>query len=121
VLALCWAQALGLVHRSLHGPVAASERVAESVASPRAIAQVHDHAHAHAPAHAEDSSVFGHTQHQSAECRLFDQLLLVDLLSACNPAGAPAPMLVNRSADVASGRDGEAPSAYWARGPPVIG
>jgi hypothetical protein len=119
VLALCWAQALGLVHRSLHGPVAASYRAAEWAASPWAIAHAHDHAHA--PAHAEDSSVFGHTQHQSVECRLFDQLLLVDLLSAGNPASAPAPSLVGSSADVASGRDGEAPSAYWARGPPVIG
>jgi hypothetical protein len=91
--------------------VAVPGSAAESVESPRAS----EHAHA------EDPSVFGHTQHQSAECRLFDQLLLVDLLSASNPAGAPAPMLVNRSADVASGRDGEAPSAYWARGPPVIG
>ena len=53
-LALWFASTLGLVHRTLHSPGAASGRVVKSVASQ------------------SPTTLFGH--HSDAECRLYDQL-----------------------------------------------
>lgn len=106
LLALLWAQALGLAHRTAHGPVPAL-----------AVAAVAVHHHEHRGPQA-DAGLFGHEQDQAAQCRLFDQLALGEPLApsatgvVAEPPRAPAVPARDRVARAS------ATTVYEARAPP---
>ncbi len=103
LVALLWAQALGLAHRATHGlpsPAHAGEPVAV--------------------AHASDGP-FGHDESQAAECRLFDQLALGEPLAASSNPQAALPTARCETASVVRVAAAGSPAAYLARAPPAIG
>ncbi len=125
-LALCGAQALGVAHRALHGPVGASAHLLAATLPLGDADSGNELAHrdsrdvAHA-GDAGDTGLFGHAPNQSDECRLFDQLVHGDALSqdGATPGSAAVPAVV-KTLPVARLRGFE-PCGYRARGPPLIG
>ncbi len=103
LVALLWAQALGLAHRSTHGlaPVAHGAQAVEQ-------------------AHAGDGP-FGHDQRQTAECRLFDQLALGEPLASAGEALEAVPVCERATALAVCLGATDSPTAYLARAPPPIG
>jgi hypothetical protein len=98
VLALLWAQGLGLAHRVLHAPGAPA-----AVAS----AAEHDDAlHHHAP--------------QSAECRLYDQLAAGDAVAAAALVAVAALPPAAPRALPAAPQAGTLTLGYRARAPPLL-
>ncbi|HSV68562.1 MAG TPA: hypothetical protein VLI72_00510 [Methylibium sp.] len=95
VLALLWAQAIGLAHRAVHAlgvPHVAVATVADALG--------------HAP--------------QSPECRLFDQLAAGDMLVAAPALVAAAPAAAAASLPLPTCHAGRVCLAYAARAPPFI-
>lgn len=104
-LALLLAQALGQVHRTLHGPVLQARTVQALATGGTEPAALGRHADA-----------FGHLG--DADCRLYDQLLHADLLPDVASPRLPlaASMAVLHRLSVELLRCADAP--YDARGPP---
>ncbi|WP_295636471.1 hypothetical protein [uncultured Methylibium sp.] len=103
LVALLWAQALGLAHRTTHGLASAAHATAAIEA-----------------AHASDSP-FGHDESEAAQCRLFDQLALGEPLAASGEA--PAAVAGSSCAAAPAVRVAATSSlaAYLARAPPTVG
>lgn len=103
LVALLWAQALGLAHRTTHGLASAVHAAAATEA-----------------AHASDGP-FGHDESQAAQCRLFDQLALGEPLA---PSGEPAAAEAGSACAAPPAARAAARAslaAYLARAPPALG
>lgn len=103
LVALLWAQALGLAHRTTHGLVSAPHAATATQA-----------------AHGSEGP-FGHDESQAAECRLFDQLALGEPLAASGGTLAAAPFSERATDFVVRFGAADSPAAYLARAPPAIG
>lgn len=103
LVALLWAQALGLAHRTTHGLASAVHTTVATEA-----------------AHASDG-LFGHDESQAAQCRLFDQLALGEPLAPSGETPAAAPFSGRATGFVVRFGAADSPAAYLARAPPAIG
>lgn len=101
LVALLWAQALGLAHRTTHGLASAVHAAVATEA-----------------AHASDGP-FGHDESQTAECRLFDQLALGEPLATSGETLAAAPVSERATGVAVRFGAADAPAAYLARAPPT--
>ena len=102
VVALLWAQCLGLAHRTLHSPHPGAASVAVHL----------DHGHA--------PGLWAHllSSDGDADCRLYDQLGQADALPALPglPLALPAPVAMVAAVVARLGLP--APASFEARGPP---
>jgi hypothetical protein len=108
VVALLWAQLLGLAHRVLHSPQAGAVSV---------VAQA---AHGHA-AHA--SGLLAHLlapADDASDCRLYDQLGHADALPAVPLLALALPLPLFLSQTVLAGLFLPAPAPFEARAPPLV-
>lgn len=114
VLALVWSLLWGGWHRALHGDPLAHARAS-------AYATVHALAHGLAPASSHETADHDATGHEagSEDCRLLDQLLLVDALVSVPTlvADVPGHTAACKSVDPAAVATA-ALRAYQARAPP---
>lgn len=99
VLALLWAQGMGLWHRIAHDP-----RAPVAVGTPATSTAV---------------ATFGHDADDLASCQVFDHLALADLLSIATPAPALDVAAETFALAVVDGIAKARPGHYLARGPPA--
>ncbi len=108
VVALLWAQLLGLAHRALHAPQAG---VVSAVAQ-----ATHGHT-AHAP------GLLAHLlapAGDESDCRLYDQLGHADVLPAVPLLALALPLPLFLSQAVVAGLFLPAPAPFEARAPPLV-
>lgn len=108
VVALLWAQMLGLAHRALHSPQAGSVPLA---------AQAAQGSTAHAP------GLLAHLlapDGDESDCRLYDQLGHADALPSLPSLALALPLPVFLSTAVIARLFLPAPTAFEARAPPLV-
>lgn len=104
VVALLWAQMLGLAHRALHSPQAGSAQAAQGST-------------AHAP------GLLAHLlapDGDESDCRLYDQLGHADALPSLPSLALALPLPVFLSTAVITRLFLPAPAAFEARAPPLV-
>lgn len=109
VVALLWAQLLGLAHRVLHSPQAGMSPAVAQVAGP--------HHAAHAP------GLLAHLLApvgDESDCRLYDQLGHADALPAVPLLALALPLPLFLSQAVLAGLCLPAPAPFEARAPPLV-
>lgn len=118
VLSLLLAGMLGSAHRAVHIGLPAAASVAGSSVPTGAHKHGHGSAAHDTAAHAHGAGPFGQHDDGSAQCRLLDQLLHLDVLCV-DPAPAPLlPATEAPPARVLGLQDAAAPRHYLARAPP---
>lgn len=109
VVALLWAQLLGLAHRVLHSPQAGM--------SPAVVQGAGSHHTAHAP------GLLAHLlapAGDETDCRLYDQLGHADVLPALPLLALALPLPLFLSQAVLAGLCLPAPAPFEARAPPLV-
>lgn len=127
VLALLWAQSIGLVHRLVHpapASLAGKEFCAQPVASSQGEERQRAQCDGHSEGHSYHAGLMGHFEsapgEHSKDCRLFDQLAQGEAIPCSGQLLFPLPRFDFNSPNPAPGYWHTFTALYAARAPPLI-